>query len=97
MVRYVNMKAVTPVIVAAALALSACGKEPQQASPSQEADQLDQAAAQSDPTAAAVIRERADELRGQESAAPAGEPGSYTQETMRKAGEAAAPSDAPAH
>jgi hypothetical protein len=62
-----------------------------------EADQLDKAAAQSDPTAVAVIREGADALRNQENAAPAGEPGSYTQQTMRKAGEAAAPSDAPAN
>jgi PBP1b-binding outer membrane lipoprotein LpoB len=89
-------KTATPAIVGLALALGGCSKEPQQASPDQVADQLNSAAAQSDPKAAAVINKRADELRGQESAAPPGEPGSYTQETMRQAGAAAAQSDAPA-
>jgi predicted small lipoprotein YifL len=84
-----------PAIAAITLALGACGqKQPEQASPSQEADQLDKAAAQSDPKAAEVMNERADELRGMGSAAPAGEPGSYTQDTMREAGAAASSSEA---
>jgi predicted small lipoprotein YifL len=83
-----------PAMAAITLALGACGqKEPEQATPSQEADQLDNAAAQSDPKAAEVMNKRADELRGMQSAAPAGEPGSYTQDTMREAGAAASPSE----
>jgi len=83
-----------PALAGLTLALSACGNEPEQATPSEEADKLDQAAAQSDPKAAAVISKRADELRGMGSAAPAGEPGSFTQETMREAGAAASQTEA---
>lgn len=83
-----------PALAGITLALSGCGKEPEQATPSQEAEKLDQAAAQSDPKAAQVISKRADELRGMESAAPAGEPGSFTQDTMREAGAAASQTEA---
>jgi hypothetical protein len=72
------------------VALGGCNSEPQQEPAEKVADQLDQAASQSDPKAAEVISERADQLRGMESAAAPGEPGSYAQETMRQAGAAAA-------
>jgi hypothetical protein len=85
-----------PVLAGVALALSGCNKEPQQATASQAADQLDQAATQSDPKAAAVMNKRADELRESGSSEAAGEPGSFTQDTMSKAGAAAAQSEAPA-
>lgn len=81
-------------LTALTLGLSACGKAPEQATPSQEADKLDQAAAQSDPKAAEVINKRADELRGMQSAAPAGEPGSFAQDTMQEAGAAASQTEA---
>lgn len=83
-----------PVALALVATLGACSKQPEQASADQVADQLDEAAAQSDPTAAAVIDKRADDLRGMESVAPPGAPGSYAQETMRDAGAAAAGTDA---
>lgn len=70
------------------LALSACGSEPKQASPDQVADKLDQAAAQSDPQAAEVMTERADQIRGMESTAPLDDPNSAAQQTMREAGAA---------
>ena len=81
------------------IALAGCNSEPsadaEQVPADKVADQLDQAATQSDPRAAEVIHERADNLRGMESAAPVGEPGSYAQETMRQAGAAAAQSGTP--
>lgn len=90
----IPIRTLTP-LIGLAFAMSACSKEPEQteqASPDQMADKLDQAADQSDPAAAKVIEKRADELRGMESAAPAGQPGSYAQDTMSEAGAAAAPS-----
>jgi hypothetical protein len=84
-----------PVVLGLVAGLAACSdKQPQQASADQVADKLDQAAAQSDPTAAAVIDKRADNLRGMGSSAP--DPNAYAQETMRQAGAAASQSDAPA-
>lgn len=93
----------------AALWLGACSSEQQpaaeqssaeasaeQTSAEQVADQLEQAADQSDPTAAAVIDKRAQELRGSGSVAPPGEPGSYAQKTMQEAGAAAAETGTPA-
>jgi predicted NBD/HSP70 family sugar kinase len=83
------------VSAAAVIALGACSdKQPEQASASQVADKLDQAAAQSDPTAAAVIDKRADNLRNMGTSAP--DANAYAQETMRQAGAAASQSDAPA-
>jgi hypothetical protein len=93
-------KTLTAVTTLAALALAACGSEQQPAaeptSADQVADKLDQAAAQSDPKAAEVIQQRADELRGSASVAPPGEPGSYAQKTMQEAGAAAAETGTPA-
>jgi len=85
-----------PAIVGLALALSGCNKAPEQTSASEAADQLDQAAQQSDPKAAAVMKDRADELRQNGSSEAAGEPGSFTQDTMSKAGAAATQSDSAA-
>lgn len=93
-------KTLTAAMTLTALGLSACGSEqqpaPEPTSADQVADKLDQAAAQSDPQAAEVINQRADELRGSASVAPAGEPGSYTQKTMQEAGAAAAETGTPA-
>ncbi|MEW9855361.1 hypothetical protein [Novosphingobium sp. M1R2S20] len=75
-----------------ALAVTACGE---QDSADKVADQLDEAAEQSGPRAAEVIEDRADELRERETAAPPGQPGSYAQETMRRAGAAAVASETP--
>lgn len=77
-------------VLGLALALAACGGEPEQASPDEVADKLEQAADQSDPKAAEVIDQRAQELRGSASVAPPGEAGSYAQKTMEEAGAAAA-------
>jgi len=79
-----------PALMGLALALSACGTKTEQASPDQVADKLSQAADQSDPTSAAIIDRRADELRRQSSVAPADEAGSYAQDTMEEAGAASA-------
>lgn len=68
----------------------------EQTSAEQVADQLEQAADQSDPKAAAVIDKRAQELRGSGSVAPPGEPGSYAQKTMQEAGAVAAETGSPA-
>ena len=81
--------------ILAALALAGCQSQPEQASADQMADKLEQAADQSDPKAAAVIDQRAEELRGSASVAPAGEPGSYAQKTMQEAGAAQAETVAP--
>lgn len=82
--------------LAAALVLGACSQEPEQVPADAAADKLDAAAAESDPQAAAVMRERAEAMRGMESVAPMDEPGSYTQDTMSKAGAAAAQDPTPA-
>ncbi|MET1756661.1 hypothetical protein ABVV53_14550 [Novosphingobium sp. RD2P27] len=74
-------------------ALAACGGE--QTSADRVADKLDEAAEQSGPVAAEVIEERADQLRERETAAPVGQPGSYAQDTMRKAGAAAVQGEVP--
>jgi hypothetical protein len=84
----------------AALTLGACGsgQQPaaQETSADQVADKLEQAADQSDPKAAEVINQRADELRGSGDVAPPGQPGSYAQKTMQEAGAAAAETGTPA-
>ncbi len=86
-------KTITATGVLASLALSACSSEPtpapQPTSADQVADKLEQAADQSDPKAAAVIDQRADELRGSGTVEAPGQPGSYTQKTMQEAGAAA--------
>lgn len=92
-------KTLTAITTLGALALGACGSEPQQteqASADQVADKLEQAADQSDPKAAKVINRRADELRGSGAVAPPGQPGSYAQKTMQEAGAAAAETGTPA-
>ena len=93
-------KTLAAVTTMAALALGACSSEPapapEQTSADQVADQLDQAADQSDPKAAKVINQRADELRGSGAVAPPGQPGSYAQKTMQEAGAAAAETGTPA-
>lgn len=73
-----------------ATSLAACGSNsnPQEASASQAADQLDSAAAQSDPEAAAVMTTRADELRGSGTSAALDDPAGPVQDTMREAGTA---------
>jgi len=87
-------KTMTAITAVAALALSACSSEPapapQPTSADQIADKLEQAADQSDPKAAAVIDQRAEELRGSGTVEAPGQPGSYTQKTMQEAGAAAA-------
>lgn len=60
------MKGLTPAFL---LALGACGGE--QTAAENTADQLDQAAEQSDPAAAEVLENAADEVRDQNSLAPA--------------------------
>jgi hypothetical protein len=93
-------KTLTTMTTLAALALGACSSEPapapEQTSADQVADTLDQAAQQSDPKAAEVIKQRADELRGSGAVAPPGQPGSYAQDTMQEAGAAAAQTGTPA-
>lgn len=54
------------------------------------ADQLEEAADQSAPTAERVLDEAAEQARDQETMAPAGQPGSFAQDAMEKAGEAEA-------
>jgi hypothetical protein len=76
------------VLIASALALSlaACGGT--QSSADNAADRLDNAAAQSTPEAAVVLENQADAIRDNDSAAPAGAPGSEVQQAMDKAGAA---------
>lgn len=87
-------KTITATALLAALALGACSSEPAPASEATSADQvadkLEQAADQSDPKAAAVIDQRAEELRSSGTVDAPGQPGSYTQKTMQEAGAAAA-------
>lgn len=54
------------------------------------ANELEEAAAQSDPAAAEVLEDAAETARGRESMTPVDEPGSFAQEAMEEAGEAAA-------
>ena len=69
--------------LAALLALTACGSS----TPAENsAEALENAAAQSDPTAAAVLENAADAVRDQEEQPPAGAPGSPAQEAMQNAG-----------
>lgn len=69
-----------------ATSLAACGSNsnPQETTASQAADQLDSAAAQSDPEAAAVMTKRADELRGSGTSAALDDPAGPVQDAMRK-------------
>lgn len=79
-------------IVFAMLALTACSKtaEDQSTTGAKVADQLEGAAAQSGPAAKEVLETAAAEAREQPSMAPAGEPGSFAQDAMSKAGKAEA-------
>lgn len=74
----------------AALSLAACQSEPQVKSGEETADQLEKAADQSDPAAAKVMNERADDIRGMASAGTLDNPEAPAQDTMREAGAAAA-------
>jgi hypothetical protein len=73
--------------VAAALALGACAK---QSTAENAADQLDNAAAQSDPAAAAELENAADAIRDNEVDVAVNAPGSAAQQALENAGEAQA-------
>jgi hypothetical protein len=73
---------------AAALSLAACQSESQPKSGEETANQLEQAAEQSDPAAAKVMNERADAIRGMESAGTLDNPEAPAQDVMREAGAA---------
>jgi Tfp pilus assembly protein PilP len=78
-------------VLIAALALTACGKSNSQA------DQLDNAAKQSDPAAAAELHNQADFLREDKgSKTNISDPGSAAQNAMQAAGNAAAANPKPA-
>ena len=80
------MKAALPAI-AALFALAACG----QSTPAENsAEALENAASQSDPAAAAVLENAADEVREQNTQTPPGAPGSAAQNAMQEAGNAQA-------
>lgn len=81
------MKISAALSVAALLVLSACGGGGQADAT---ADKLEEAAEQSDPAAAQVLENAADEVRDQGAAAPAGQPGSAAQQAMEEAGNAQA-------
>lgn len=66
------------------LALGGCSQ------PASQADALDNAAAQSDPAAAAVMRNQADEIRNAGDEANPAAPGSAAQDALQDAGNAAA-------
>ena len=71
----------------ALLILAACsGKSPNEA----QADRLENAAEQSSPEAADVLRSEADRIRDEGAAGAPGEPGSTTQQAMENAALAAA-------
>jgi hypothetical protein len=76
------------------LFLAACGEgnsnNQERTSGDDVADQLEEAADQSAPTAERVLDEAAEQARDQETMAPAGQPGSFAQQAMEKAGEAEA-------
>ena len=72
------------------LALAACGKSDKQA------DALDRAASQSDPAAAAELRNQADAIRGSTDASNVADPNSPAQGALQAAGNAAAAKPVPA-
>lgn len=72
----------------AALSLAACGSQSQEKSSEQAADQLEKAADRSDPAAAKVMNERADQIRGSGTDAALDDPNAAVQDTMREAGAA---------
>ncbi|WP_159874423.1 hypothetical protein [Novosphingobium sp. 9U] len=72
----------------AVLSLAACGSQSQEKSSEQAANQLDQAADQSDPAAAKVMKERAEQIRGSGTGAALDDPNAAVQDTMREAGAA---------
>ena len=78
------MKAVLP-LLAATLALAGCGS-----AADKQADQLDNAAAQSDPAAAASLENSADAIRANGADGMLNEGGSTAQDAMQEAGNAAA-------
>jgi hypothetical protein len=80
------MKRLAPSLLAPALSvLAACG---QQSPAENKADQLDEAAEQSDPAAAEVLENAADQVREQDSTQPA-------EGALENAANAAAPAPAP--
>ena len=80
------MKSAIPLVTL--LMLAACGG--QQSASENTADQLDAAAEQSTPEAAAVLENQADSIRDRNAAAPAGQPGSPAQNALQDAGNAQA-------
>jgi hypothetical protein len=76
-------------IGATCLALAACSKGAQQA------DALDRAASQSDPTAAAELRNQADTIRDGSDGSNVADPNSPAQNALQSAGNAAAGSGGP--
>jgi len=89
--------------VCLSIALSACSGEAVtdqpdapasgQVSGEEVADALDDAASQSVPAARAVLEDAADVAEDQESLDPVGEPGSFAQDAMQAAGDAASRED----
>jgi hypothetical protein len=71
--------------LAAALGVAGCG---QQSQAENTAEALDEAAEQSTPEAAAVLENRADQIRDQNVTAPIDAPGSPAQQAMQEAGNA---------
>ena len=87
------MKITAPALaLAAALGLAACG---QQSQAENSAEALENAAEQSTPEAAALLENRADEIRDQNVTAPIDAPGSPVQQALQDAGNAQAAADAP--
>jgi type VI protein secretion system component VasK len=81
-------------LIASALILlmsAACsGNSSQQSAADNQADQLDNAAEQSTPEAAAVLENQADAIRDNGAAGAPGQPGSTTQQALEEAGQAQA-------
>ncbi|WP_420138853.1 hypothetical protein [Sphingomonas sp.] len=84
------MRAIPP-ILALCLALAACGSGSTGAGPTNDqAGALDNAAQQSDPAAAAELRNQADDLRAEGTEGNVADPNSRAQQALQSAGNAAA-------